>query len=90
MRQIFACVVVLTLAACASQPASGTAWGGSISRLQCQGADWYNVGLYDGSIDRAQPARFAFVSQTCDSHGVRADRDEYFRGYADGQARRSG
>jgi hypothetical protein len=55
----------------------------TMSKNECLEADWYQIGYRDGAVGtpRAQLQRHM---DACTEHGIRADRNAYFRGRDEG------
>lgn len=51
----------------------------TMSKNECLEADWHQVGYRDGKTGSPR-ARFQRHSEACAEHGIRADRNAYFRG----------
>lgn len=79
----------LLIAACGSMPnnVGGEPLLGPVSRNTCSTIDWYQVGIYDGGRAAAQPERWTYLDNSCTGHGAKVERDEYFKGYAEGERR---
>ncbi len=73
--------LVLTLLAMAT---AGALLGcTSLFKNQCRQADWYEIGIRDGSLGKPRTL-FQSHYDTCLEYGVHADRQAYFRGRAEG------
>jgi hypothetical protein len=55
----------------------------TLSEEDCQGGDWYRIGLADGRTGAA-PERLARHVEACAEHGVSIDREQYAAGRSDG------
>jgi hypothetical protein len=55
----------------------------TLSKNECLQADWYEIGCRDGNMGKPR-ALFQEHVNACSDYNVRANRNEYFRGRADG------
>ncbi|WP_158584133.1 DUF2799 domain-containing protein [Salinibius halmophilus] len=72
VRLLFCFVVSITLAGCAA-----------MNENECRTANWYNIGLEDGSQGR-EMSNLSSYRQACAEYGITANATEYSQGYNEG------
>lgn len=66
---LFSCALLaLTLSGCAT-----------VSKGECQGGDWYGIGVRDGANGYGEE-RFVDNAKACAKHGISADRERWLDG----------
>lgn len=86
---VFAVVAVFalgvgSLAGCASQVSKFLGFGEPVTQERCASFSMYEFGRKDGTEARRPGEKFESWQQDCRAFGVKFDRAEYDRGYADG------